>query len=135
MASRPSVSTWAQHLCLKFGRADFGDQKIGELLSAPKIGADGVWPCEQVRNVLEECSTTNLTDGFQIGAHNSRGVHARGEGGVQERALAERYRNWSLKLAFEYPHVASMVEGIAQTYDRQAEMEDSDAAIRRRLRL
>jgi addiction module HigA family antidote len=124
----------AQSLCVKYGRADIGDQKIGQLLSAKIIGLDGVWPCEQVRNVLEECGTPDIAKGVQIGAYNSRGVHFRGEGGEQERALAEKYRNWSRKLAFGYPYVANLVEGIAETYDRQAEMEDSEAAVQRRLR-
>ncbi len=124
----------AQCLCVKYGRADIGDEKIGQLLSAPVVGADGIWPCEQVRNVLEECGTSNIATGVQIGVYNSRGVHARGEGGGQERALAEKYRSWSRKLAFEYPYVANLVEGIAERYDRQAEMQDSESAVRRRLR-
>jgi addiction module HigA family antidote len=123
----------AKALCANHGRADEGDQKIGQILSAAPIGTDGIWPCEQVRNVLEECGTSNIAEGFQVGVYNSRGAHARAEGGGQERALAEKYRNWSRKLAFEYPYVANLVEGIAQTYDRQAEMEDSDAAVSRRL--
>jgi addiction module HigA family antidote len=123
----------AQSLCVKYGRADIGDQRIGQLLSAPVIGADAIWPCEQVRNVLEECGTPNIATGVQIGVYNSRGVHFRGEGGEQERALAEKYRSWSRKLAFEYPYVANVVEGIAEGYDRQAEMEDSEAAVQRRL--
>jgi hypothetical protein len=71
--------------------------------------------------------------GFQIGVYNSRGVHARGEGGGPDRALAEKYRNWSRQLAFEYPYVAKVLEGIALEYDREAAREDSESAVRRRL--
>jgi addiction module HigA family antidote len=130
------LRTWvkeAQCLCAEYGRAEIGDQKIGQILSAPIIGDDGVWPCKEIRNVLEECGTSDLATGVQIGVYNSRGAHFRAEGGGDERALAEKYRNWSRKLAFEYPYVANVVEGIAETYDRQAEMEDSEAAVRRRL--
>ena len=59
---------------------------------------------------------------------------AEAEGGGQERASAERYRNWSQKLAFEHPYVASLVESLADTYDHEAAREDSEAAVRRRLR-
>ena len=104
-------------------RAEIGDQKIGQLLSAPIAGADGIWPREEVRRVLEECGTSDMATGVQVGVYNSRGAHMRGEGGGQER-----------ELAFEYPYVANVVEGIAATYDRQAEMEDSEATVRRRLR-
>lgn len=125
----------AQSLCRKHGRAEIGDQKIGELLSSAKIlGADGVWPCEQVRNVLEECGTPDMAKGVQIGVYNSRGAHARGEGGGEERAIAEKYRNWSRKLAFEFPYVASVAEEIARSYDRDAAWQDSESAVRRRLR-
>jgi addiction module HigA family antidote len=131
-----SLMTWvkdAQALCVKHGRADIGDQKIGQILSAAPVGTDGIWPCEPVRNVMEECGTSEMARGFQIGVFNARGVHARGEGGEQERALADKYRNWSGKLRFEYPYVATTVEGIAEDYDRQAGWEDSETAVRRRL--
>ena len=124
----------AQSLCFLHGRAEIGDEKIGQLLSAPIIGADGIWPCEEVRKVLEECGTSDMATGAQVGVYNARGAHWRAQGGGQERDLAEKYRNWSRKLAFEYPYVANLVEGIAATYDRQAEREDSEAAVRRRLR-
>jgi len=126
----------AQSLCIKYGRAEIGDQQIGQLLSAPILGADGIWPCEQVRKVLEECGTSHIAKGVQIGVYNSRGAHCRGldEGGGQERELAEKYRNWSRKLSFEYPYVANLVERIAATYDREAEMEDSEVVVQKRLR-
>jgi hypothetical protein len=120
-------------LCAAYGRAEIGEQLIGQLLSAPAVGADGIWPCEQVRNVLEECGTRDIGVGLQMGVYNSRGAHFRGEGGGQERALAEIYRNWSRKLAFEHPYASDVVKGIAEKYSRQAEMEDSEAAVRRRL--
>jgi hypothetical protein len=123
----------SQSLCAQYGRAEIGDQKIGEALSARIIGKDGVWPCEEVRKVLEECGTPELATGFQVGVYNSRGVHARGDGGNQERDLAATYRNWARRLAFEYPYVASVVEGIAERYDREAEMWDSEDAVRRRV--
>ena len=120
-------------LCVAYGRADIGERKIGQILSAVPVGRDGVWPCEEVRNVLEECGTPNMKIGIQVGVYNSRGAHFRAEGGEQERALAEKYRNWSRVLAFEYPYVASLVEGIAEGYDRDAQMWDSETAVRRRL--
>lgn len=124
----------AQSLCAKYGRVEIGEQKIGELLSVPITGGDGVWPCEAVRNVLEECGTSHMATGVQIGAYNARGVHARAEGGGQERDLAEKYRNWSRKLAFGHPYVSNLVERIAADYDQQAQMHDSEAVVRRRLR-
>jgi hypothetical protein len=135
--SEDKLRAWikeAQALCVEYGRADIGEQKIGQIMSAAPIGKDGIWPCEEIRNVLEECGTPKMKIGIQIGVYNLRGAYARAEGGEQERALAERYGNWSRVLAFEYPYVASLVEAIAEKYDHEALMWDSDAAVRRRLR-
>ena len=126
--------TEVRSLCLKHGRAKIGDQIIGEILATAPVGEDGVWPCEPVRAVLEEISSHDIAAGMGVGVYNLRGIHSRGEGGNQERELAEKYRNWSGKLAFEYPYVANLVGQIATKYDRDAAWEDSEAAVRRRLR-
>lgn len=121
-------------LCSKYGRAKIGDQRIGQILAAAPKGDDGVWPCKAVREALEEIGSEDIAVGMGIGVYNLRGVHFRGEGGNQERELAEMYRNWSRHLAFEYPYVANLVERIATEYDHEAAREDSEAAVRRRLR-
>ena len=131
------LRTWVketQSLCAKYGRAKIGDQYIGQIFSASAVGDDGLWPCLAVRNVMEECGNEDIASGVHMGVYNSRGVHARGEGGGPERALAEKYRNWARKLGFECPYVASVVESIAGTYDHEAAREDSEAIVRRRLR-
>jgi hypothetical protein len=120
-------------LCLEYGRAEIGDQKIGQILAAAPVGEDGIWPCAPVREVLEEIGSPDIAIGMGVGVYNSRGVHYRGEGGAQERDLAATYRTWSRQLAFEYPYVANLVEQIATKYEREAAWEDSDAAVRRRL--
>src|SRR6185437_7117461 len=135
--SKEALRTWVketQTLCAKYGRAKIGDQYIGQVLSSPVVGDDGVWPCQEVREVLEECGNDDVATGVHMGVYNSRGAHWRGEGGGEERALAEKYRNWSRKLASEYPYVSSVVESIAETYGQEAAREDSEAAVRRRLR-
>ncbi len=85
--------------------------------------------------MLEECGTSEMASGMQMGAYNSTNMHPhpRGEGGAEERELGTRYRNWSRRLAFEYPFVARMLEDIAADYDCHAEWQDSRAAVRRRL--
>lgn len=125
--------TEVRSLCLKYGRVKIGDQRIGQILSGPMKGGDGIWPCEAVREVLEEIGSPDIAIGMGVGVYNSRGVHARGEGGDQERDIANKYRSWSRQLVFDFPYVADLVEQIAATYDREAAREDSQAAIRRRL--
>jgi addiction module HigA family antidote len=126
--------TEVRSLCSRHARAEIGDQIIGQILATAPVGDDGVWPCEPVRAVLEEIGSQDIAAGMGVGVYNLRGIHSRDEGGKQERELAEKYRNWSRQLAFEYPYVANLVGRIATNYERDAAWEDSEAAVLRRLR-
>jgi addiction module HigA family antidote len=126
--------TEVRRLCEEYGRAEIGDQMIGQLLSKAPAEEDGLWPCLPVCEVMERIGSQHIARGFGVGVYNSRGVHARGEGGTQERELAAKYRGWAQKLAFEYPYVSAALENIAAGYDREAEWHDSDARVRKRLR-
>ncbi len=123
-----------RHLCREYARADVGDQSIGQLLAKAPAGENGIWPCEEVCEAMEEIASPEIGEGFHIAVHNSRGVHWRGEGGTQERELAAQYRGWAERLHFNYPYVGAVLEGIAADYERQAAWEDSEAKIEKRLR-
>lgn len=125
--------TKVRAFCKEAGRKDVGDSTIGGLLAKCPAGADGVWPCEAMREALEETGTADIARGMSIGVYNGRGVVARGEGGAQERELAEKYRNWSKQLAFDAPFTSRLLESIARGYDKDAEWHDTDANIRKRL--
>ena len=121
--------------CSELGRADIADICIGKVLSHAPIGDDGVWPCEPVREVMEEIESEPMMRGAHTGIYNSRGVHWRGEGGDQERELADKYRKWGQALQYSHPFVASkLLMEVAKAYDREASREDTEAGIRRRLR-
>jgi addiction module HigA family antidote len=124
-----------RQMCGGLARVEIGDECIGKMLSCAPIGKDDVWPCEPVRDVMESIQSEALMRGAQVGVYNSRGVQSRGEGGQQERELAEKYRKWSQALQISHPFVASkLLMDLANTYDREASREDADAGIRRRLR-
>lgn len=114
-------------------REEVADSQIGQYLAKAPVGEDDVWPCEPVRNVLEEIASQEIGRGLNIGRHNSRGVHMRGEGGNQERDLAKKYQGWSAALATKWPYVARVLHGIASDYEYQGKREDQDALIRRRM--
>jgi hypothetical protein len=121
--------------CAELGRAEIADVCIGKVLSCAPVGKDGVWPCEPVRDVMEDIQSEPIMRGAHTGVYNSRGVHWRGEGGDQERELAEKYRKWGQALQVSHPFVAAkLLMGLAQTYDHDASREDTEAGIRRRLR-
>jgi hypothetical protein len=125
--------TELRSLCQKHAREKIGDHIIGEILATAPVGEDGIWPSPPVRLVLEEIASQDIASGMRTGVYNARGIHSREEGGNQERALAEKYRNWSRQLAFECPYVANLVAQIATSYDYDAAREDSEAAVRKRL--
>jgi addiction module HigA family antidote len=121
--------------CAEAGRAEIADKCIGKVLSHAAVGKDGVWPCEAVRDVMEEVQSEPMMNGAHMGVYNSRGVHVRGEGGDQERDLADKYRRWGSALQISHPFVASrLLMALANTYDHEASREDTAAMIRRRLR-
>lgn len=116
-------------------RVAIADISIGKLLSYAPVGKDGVWPCEAVRTVLEDIQSDEIMDGAHTGVYNSRGMHWRGEGGDQERELAEKYRRWGQTLQASHPYVSSrLLMKLATTYQHQANSEDTEAGIRRRMR-
>ena len=92
-----ALTTWineARRLCTDRGRGEIGDDMIGQLLSKAPAGEDGIWPCEPVRELLEQINSQNMGNGFTVGTHNLRGVTSRGafEGGTQERTLSGELR-------------------------------------------
>ncbi|MCP3462137.1 addiction module antitoxin [Bradyrhizobium sp. CCGUVB23] len=116
-------------------RRDIADTCIGHLLAHAPIGSDGIWPCEPVRQVMEEIRSEPLMRGVQVGLFNSRGVHWRGEGGDQERELAAKYRKWGEALQSSHPYVSAvLLMGMARNYEADASHQDTEASLRRRMR-
>jgi addiction module HigA family antidote len=121
--------------CAELGRAEVCDISLGKLLSSAPQGDDGVWPCEPVRQVMEEIQSEKISNGARTGLYNARGVHFRGEGGDDERELAAKYRKWAEALRYTHPFVCStLLMDMVKTYEHEASREDTEAGIRRRLR-
>lgn len=114
-------------------RSDIADQMIGKLLSHAPADAEGVWPSIAIRDALEQIMTEHLERGICVALFNSRGAHARGEGGNQEREIAERYARWADAIEYTHPRVAAMHRSMERSYLRDAEREDTDAKASRRL--
>jgi addiction module HigA family antidote len=126
--------TTVRQSCTELSREDVTDRCIGKVMSFAPVGKDGVWPCEPVRDVIEDIQSESMVSGMHTGMYNSRGVVMRGEGGGQERELASKYRKWSETLQFSHPFVASkLLLVLAKTYEHEATREDLEAGIRRRL--
>lgn len=125
-----ALITWiaeVRRLCREYGRIDIGDHFIGQLLSNSPVGENGVWPCEAICEAMEKIESQEIANGFCIG------VHLRKRGGVQERELEKKYRVWADHLHFCYPYVGGILESIAARYKREAEREDFEEIINKRL--
>ncbi|MGY1593092.1 helix-turn-helix domain-containing protein [Geodermatophilus sp. SYSU D00708] len=112
-------------------RADIGDELIGQTFAHSPQGADGIWPAEPVRDLVETIGSPELESGVLIGRLNSRGVTSRGayDGGQQERALAAQYRDWTATVRARWPRTARILRDIASSYDRDAHREDVRAEL------
>jgi|AraplaL_Cvi_mTSA_1032052.scaffolds.fasta_scaffold00955_6 addiction module HigA family antidote len=118
----------------ELSRGEIADYCIGKTLAHSSVGQDDVWPCDAVRQVMEEIQSESIMEGARIGLYNSRGVHSRGIGGNQERELADKYREWGEALQFTHPFVSSkLLMALATTYEREASFHDTEAGIKRRL--
>ncbi|MDD1537407.1 MULTISPECIES: helix-turn-helix domain-containing protein [unclassified Bradyrhizobium] len=127
-----TLETWiteARRLAQERGRSVVADQKIGELLSASTVDADGIWPAEPIREVIEAISSPHLETGVEIGKMNRRGVTMRpsGAGGDLERQEVKKYRDWAKAAAFDWPRTSGILESLAKNYERQAKAHDDDA--------
>lgn len=119
----------ARSLAKAAGREDVADDRIGKMLSASPVGADGNWPAEAVRDVVDLFRSKPMIEGFWIGRSNRRGVTTRmpRDGGNLERQEAEKYRNWAKAIAYEHPHTAKALDTLADSYEDQARRQDEDA--------
>jgi hypothetical protein len=111
-------------------RVKITEQRIGCLLAhAPPSARDNAWPHESVRSVIEQLASDEVERGVAIERFNMRGVYGKtiGEGGNQERQLAEQARTWA-KAMPSYPRTAALLMSISENWLREAERADQEAA-------
>jgi len=122
----------SRKICTASGRIEVCDSQIGEQLSYAPFDADGSWPCQAVRDVLEKVTTDEIVRGFDRGVSNQRGVTTRGlnDGGEQERELVKKYRAYAEKCKVSWPRTALALRRIAEHYEAQAKWQDEHAEAR-----
>lgn len=106
--------------------AEITDIRIGHLLAhSPASNQDGAWPHESVRLAIESLASGDIEHGLSIERFNMRGVYSKslGEGGAQERGLAEQSKGWA-KAMPSSPRTAAMLMQISESWMREAERAD-----------
>ena len=115
-----------RRFCKERARVVIGDQQIGKVLANAPMSADGAWPCEPVRDVLDSLHSSHIGDGLVVGKSNLRGATSRAplDGGQQERALANQYRSFADLVSAKWPFTAQLLRKIADSYRRKAQWFD-----------
>jgi len=118
-----------RRLAVEFNVVRVTDSSIGTLLAhCPASSLDMAWPHESMRSLLEHLDSDVVERAVGMKCFNMRGVYSKkmGEGGQQERALADKYRIWASSMK-GYPRTASMLEEIAKGWLSSAENADIQA--------
>ena len=112
---------------------DFRERQTDSPPSSRRQGApaddDGTWPCQPVRQLLEELQSERVERNLAARLYNSRGVTVRDpeDGGKQERALAEQYRAQANTFSNSWPQTAAVLRNLASMYDTDAREEENRA--------
>jgi hypothetical protein len=128
-----TLQAWSDEVRQRATQADrsaITDARIGHLLAhAPVDPDDQAWPHRAVRQLVEELSSDKVEQAIRIERLNMRGVYSKaiGEGGQQERALADQAKGWARAMP-EFPRTANMLSAIAEMWFREGEAADARAA-------
>ncbi len=120
-----------RQLCRDADLLELCDSTLGQILAHAPKDEDGIWPCKPVREILDRAEFEEMRRGFQIGARNKRGVTTRAcdEGGIQERKLADFYRQQAQALNCSHVYLAETLEELAQWYENDGQREDISAKL------
>jgi hypothetical protein len=126
------LRTWVDGVLKLSADADrkaIGELHVGKVLAhAPMDQNDGAWPAQPIRDILEQIKSDEVERGVFTERFNMRGMYSKSlyEGGLQERALAQKNRHWA-SLCAQWPRTSAMLSRIAQDWDMQAKQEDDRA--------
>ena len=101
------------------------DRVLGRILSHSPHEDDEKSILTMVADVLDLFDAEDLRRGFYSGTINQRGAHWRDKGGKQERALADKYRQYAKPWIISHPYVAEMFENMARSYEDTAKYWDN----------
>ena len=123
-------------LSAELHRKAVGEIEVARILArASEMFEDGQWPCRAAREFLEGGLHSTLEDEIFTAKRNLRGMTTRaiGEGGQQESVLAAGFRAGARKLRIRWARTAALLDRLAESYEREAEVQDAEAKTQRRL--
>ena len=119
----------ARAICKESGHLSVADIHIGKMLAHSPKGADGVWPAEAVRDVVQVVRSAELDEGICTEIFNKVGVTTRGlnDGGAQERDRAKFYSDAAKATRLRWPRMSAVLARVAENFEEQAKIEDDRA--------
>ncbi len=131
-AREDRLFAWAEEtlqLCSAKGCRVGGVSEVAKVLARAPGGADGHWPCVAARKLLESDEYPELRRDLDIAKHNLRGTYGKtlGEGGKEEREMAASFLSSANALRAGWPSTATLLDGLARSYERAGEEEDEEA--------
>jgi len=128
------INNWVQRvreLSVQCKRAKVSDLAIGQVLSHSPKESDGTWPAIPIRDLVESINSDAINRGFIMGVSNNRGVTSRGllDGGVQERQLANQYKQYADAVRTLWPRTAAVLDKLTVEYLSDAHREDIGAEL------
>ncbi|ACU72916.1 XRE family transcriptional regulator [Catenulispora acidiphila DSM 44928] len=111
------------------GRRRIAEMLVGQMLASAPADDDGTWPCQPVRDLLEELQSERVERSLAAQLYNDRGMTSRDpeDGGRQERALAERYLAQATTFSDSWPQTAVVLRRVASMYETDAHEHDDRA--------
>lgn len=108
---------------------DYGIQQLGRVLASSPEGSDGMWPVEDVRDIIEKYGCDALKKGLVTGHISLYGPTVKGtyEGGDSERELMHEYRAYAQQMNVHWPKTVTVLTSLADVYQRIAYTCDRDA--------
>lgn len=92
---------------------------LGNILGRSGKGADGFFPHEIIRDLLEALNNEKLDEEVYIGYLNSRGARTVTDG-TALRNRARQFSEAAHSLAIAYPHTAAILQDVAEDYMQEA---------------
>jgi hypothetical protein len=117
-----------RRIAVEKDRTTMADEYVGKGLAHTPADSDGMWPDRRVAELIEKLGSKKIEQGISIERFNMRGATWRGpyEGGKEERALASHIRGWA-NARKAFPRTFSLLNGMADSWEREAAREDEEA--------
>lgn len=119
-----SLTKWihsVRALCKGLNASSRVEQQIGEVLAHSPSDEDGLFPCEAVRNTMQNVLTEPMEKGFYTGVRNQEALKFLPVDEIEQNAKikAQQFYRWAEQCRIRWPRVSQLLTNIADSYEAQ----------------